>query len=79
MDPGKIDKGSVLIMIETFSKFSMVVLASYQIAEILTKALVNRWFCYYCIPARIHRYKGNSFDNSIIVQLPKLYGIDKQN
>ena len=48
---------------------------SDQTAKTLTKLLVNRWFCTCGVLLRIHSDKGMSFDNSIVVQLCKLYGI----
>ena len=48
-----------------------------QTANSVVKALVNNWFYIYDIPGRIHSNKGKCFDKNIVVELCKMYGIDK--
>ena len=41
----------------------------------MAKILVEKWFNVFGIPARIHSDQGRSFDNEIISNLCKMYGI----
>ena len=41
------------------------------------KALVDKWFNTYGIPSRIHSNQGKIFDNKIIKQLCKIYGVNQ--
>ena len=41
----------------------------------MAKILVEKWFSVFGIPTRIHSDQGRSFDNEIISNLCKMYGI----
>ena len=75
VDPSKDGKENVLVMTDAFSKFSVAVVTPNQQAKTVTKALVDKWFYVYGIPTRIHSDQGKSFDNKIIEQLCKIYGV----
>ena len=75
VDPSKGGKENVLVMTDAFSKFSVAVVMPNQQAKTVAKALVDKWFYTYGIPTRIHSDKGKSFDNKIIEQLCKIYGV----
>ena len=62
-------------MTDAFSKFSVAVVTSNQQAKTVAKTLVDKWFYVYGIPTRIHSDQGKSFDNKIIEQLCKIYGV----
>ena len=68
-------KENVLVMTDAFSKFSVAVVMSKQQAKTVAKALGDKWFYIYGIPSRIHNDWGESFDNKIIKQLHKIYGV----
>ena len=68
-------KENVLIMTDAFSKFSVAVVMPNQQAKPVAKALVDKWFYAYGIPTRIHRNQGKGFENNIIEQLCKIYGV----
>ena len=53
-DPSKDGKENVLVMTNAFSKFSLAVVMPNQQAKTVAKALVDKWFYTYGIPARIH-------------------------
>ena len=75
VDPSKDGKENVLVMTDVFLKFSVAVVTSNQQAKTVAKALVDKWFYVYGIPTRIHSDQGKSFDNNIIEQLCKIYGV----
>ena len=75
VDPSKDGKENVLVMTDAFSKFSVAVVTTNQQAKTVAKALVDKWFYVYGIPTRIHSDQGKSFDNKIIEQLCKIYGV----
>ena len=75
VDPSKDGKENVLVMTDAFSKFSVAVVTPNQQAKTVAKALVDKWFYVYGIPTRIHSDQGKSFDNKIIEQLCKIYGV----
>ena len=62
-------------MTDAFSKFCVAVLTPNQKAKIVAKALVDKRFYTYGIPAGIHSDQRKSFDNHLIEQLCKLYSI----
>ena len=66
IDPSKTGKENVLVMTDTFSKFSVTVVTPNQKALTVAKALVEKWFHVYGIPSRIHSDQGKSFDNEVI-------------
>ena len=76
MDLSKDGKENVLVMTETFSKFSVAVFTPNQQAETVAKALVDNRFYTYGIPSRIHSDQGKSFNNRIIKQLCRIYGVN---
>ena len=75
VDPSKDGRENVLVMTDAFSKFSMAVVMPNQQVKTVAKALVDKWFYTYGIPSRIQSDQGKSFDNKIIEQLCKIYGI----
>ena len=76
VDPNKDGKENVLVMTDAFSKFSVAVVMTKPTGEnMVAKALVDKWFYIYGIPTRIHSDQGKSFDNKILEQLCKIYGV----
>ena len=75
VDPSKDRKENVLVMTDVFSKFSVAVVTPNQWVKTIAKALVDKWFYTYGIPTRIHSDQEKSFDNKIIEQLCKIYGV----
>ena len=77
LDPSRNGKENVLVMTDAFSKFCVAVITPNQKAKLVAKALIDKWFHTYGIPAHIHSDQGKSFDNHLIDQLRKLYGIQQ--
>ena len=77
VNQSKTGKGNVLVVIYTFSTFEVAVVMLNQQVKTVANILVDKWFYIYGIPARINSNQGKSFDNKIIVQLGKLYGIEQ--
>ena len=74
-DPSKGGKENVLVLTDAFSKFSQAFVTNNQKALTVAKVLVDKWFNVYGIPSWIHSDLGRSFDNEIISNLCKMYGI----
>ena len=68
---------NVLVITDAFSKFTQCVVTPNQKALTVAKALVDKWFIPYGVPARLHSDKGKSCENEIITHLCKIYGIQK--
>ena len=77
LDPSKNGKENVLVMTDAFSKFCLAVLTPNQKAKMVAKALIDKWFYTYGIPAYIHSDQGKSFDKHLIEQLCRLYSIQQ--
>ena len=75
VDPSKDGKDNLLVMTDAFLKFSVAVVMPNQQAKTVAKALVDKWFYVYGILTRSHSNQGKSFDNRIIGQLCKIYGV----
>ena len=74
-DIAKGGKENILVLTDAFSKYSQAIITNNQKALMVAKILVEKWFCVFRIPARIHSDQGRSFDNEIIGHLCKMYGI----
>ena len=57
MDPSRDSKENVLVLPDTFSKFSQAFVTPNQKALTMEEITVNKWFYIYGIPARIHSDK----------------------
>ena len=77
VDPSKDSKENILVLIDTFTKFSQAFVTPNQKAITITKILVDKWFYVYGIPACIHSDKGHSFDNEIMSHLYAMYGVEQ--
>ena len=73
--PSKDGRENVLVITDAFSEFGVAVVMSNQHAKTVAKAQVDKWFYTYGFPLRIHTDQGKSFDNKIIEQLYKIYGV----
>ena len=74
-DPSKSGKENILVLMDAFLKFSQAFVTNNQKALTVVKILVDKWFNVYGIPSQIHSDLGRSFDNEIISNLCKMYGI----
>ena len=77
VDLSKDGKENVLVITNAFLKFSVAVVMPNQQAKTVAKPLVDKWFYTYGIPSRVHSDQGKSFNNKIIEQLCKIYGVKK--
>ena len=77
VDPSKDGKENILVLTDTFTNFSQVLVTPNQKVIIIAKTLVDRWFYVYGIPACIHSDKGLSFDNEILLHLYAMYRINQ--
>ena len=75
LGPSKNGKENVLVMMAASSKICVAVVTPNQKVKMVAKALINKWFYTYRIPACIHSDQHKSFDNHLIEQLCRLYGV----
>ena len=69
VDPSKDGKENVLLLTDTFTKFSQAFVITNQKAFTIAKILVNKWFYVYGTLACIHSDKSQSVENDIISHL----------
>ena len=77
VDPSKDSKENILVLTDTFTKFSQAFVTPNQKAITVAKILVDKWFYTYGMPASIHSNKGCSFDNEIMSHLYAMYGVEQ--
>ena len=58
VDPSRDSKENILVLTDTFTKFSQAFVTNNQKALTIAKVLVEKWFYVYGIPAHIHSDKG---------------------
>ena len=75
VDVTKGSKENVLVLMDTFSKYSQAFVTSTQKAITVAKLLVDKWFSVYGILSQIHSDQGRLFDNEIIAHLCHMYGV----
>ena len=75
VDQSQDDKENVLVLTNTFSKFSQAFVTPNQKVLTIAEVLVDKWFYVYGIPAQIQSDGGHRFENNILTQLYSMYGI----
>ena len=69
VDVSRGGKDNILVLMDTFSKYSQAFVMSNQKSLTVTKLLVEKWFSVFAIPSHLHSDQGKSFDNEIIAHL----------
>ena len=77
VDPSKSSKENILVLRDTFTKFSQAFITPNQKVFTIAKILVDKWFYVYGIPAQIHSDQGWCFDKQIMKHLYAMYGIEQ--
>ena len=77
VDPLKSGKENILVLTDSFTKFSQAFITLNQKVLTVAKILVDKWFYIYGIPAWIHSNQGWCFNNQIMKHLYALYGIEQ--
>ena len=77
VDPSRDSKENILVLTDTFTKFSQAFITNNQKALTIAKILVEKWFYVYGILAHIHSDKGQSFENAIISKLYSICNIEQ--
>lgn len=54
---------NVLVVTDAFSKFTQAFATADQRVRTVAKVLVEKWFCVYGVPKRIHSDQGRSFES----------------
>ena len=75
--PSKDGRENILVLTDTFTKFSQAFVTPNDEAITITKILEDRWYYVYGIPACIHSDKGHSFDNEIMSHLYAMYRVEQ--
>ena len=69
VDPSKSGKENILVLTDTFTKFSQAFITPNQKALTVAKILVDKWFYIYGIPTQIHSNQGQCFNNQMMKHL----------
>ena len=77
LDDGKGKVEDVLVMTDSFTKFSIAVPCRDQTAPTVARVLRDHWFCCFGVPAQIHSDQGKNFESRLIKELCDLYQIKK--
>ena len=75
VDVSRGGKENILVLMDTFSRYSQAFVMYNQKSLTVAKFLVERWFSVFGIPSRLHSDQGKSFDNEIIAHLCRMYGV----
>ena len=67
----------ILGIIDNFSRFVVLVPLKRATGEEVAKALYNRWITIFGAPESIHSDRGTEFQNEVVSELCKLFGIKK--
>ena len=73
----KTGKENVLVITDTFTKFSLAVCTPNQTVKTVAKVLVKKWFHMYGVLSWIHSDQGKCFDSNIVKALCKMYGVEQ--
>ena len=76
VDPLKCSKENILVLTDTFTKFSQAFVTSKQKGVTIAKILVDKWFYVHGNPVCIHS-DGHSFDNKIMSHLYATHGVEQ--
>jgi transposase InsO family protein len=68
---------NVLVITDTFTKWTIAVPTRDQKAETVARVLVRDWFSKYGAPLRLHSDKGRDFESKVVEQLCRIYGVKK--
>jgi len=82
MDFTLLEKGTggfenVLVLTDVFTKYTQAVPTRNQKAKTVANILLKEWIIRFGIPQRIHSDQGRSFENEVIHELCKMYGVRK--
>ncbi len=76
LEPATDGHENFLVVTDVF-KFSQAFAARDQKAETTAKILLKEWFLKYGVPQRLHSDQGRNFENAVIAELCKFYGVKK--
>lgn len=68
---------NVLVITDVFTKYTQAVPTRDQKAKTVARVLLRDWIIRFGAPQRLHSDQGRSFENEIIQELCKIYGITK--
>ena len=77
LDKARDGHEQVLIVTDTFSKFTQAFPTRDQKAATVARLLVEKWFYVYGVPDRIHSDQGRNFESELIRRLCQTYDIQK--
>ena len=77
MDKATDGRENVLVLTDSFTKWTIAVATRDQKAKTVAQVLVTDWFSKFGAPQRLNSDRGRDFKSKIIAQLCTLYGIKK--
>lgn len=67
----------ILAMIDSFSKYIVLVPLNTTDAETVATAIFTRWIAIFGAPVSIHSDRGTNFESAVVAELTKVFGIHK--
>ncbi|VDI53475.1 Hypothetical predicted protein [Mytilus galloprovincialis] len=68
---------NVLVITDIFTKYTQAIPTRDQKAKTVARILLKEWIIRFGAPQRLHSDQGRSFENEIIHELCKIYGVKK--
>ena len=67
----------VLVLTDTFTKWTVAIPVTYQSAKTVVKVLVEDWITKFGVPEQLHSDQGRSFESEVVRELCSHYNIKK--
>lgn len=77
LEPGTGGVENVLVITDVFTKYTQAVPTRDQKAKTVARVLLKDWIIRFGVMKRLHSDQGRSFENEVIYELCKIYGVQK--
>ena len=77
IDKSSDGRESILVMTDSYTKFTRAIPTRNQLAITVAKILMNEWIYCYGTPERIHTDQGRNFQAEVVREICKLFNINQ--